>query len=41
MSFIAGASASIMKTLDEIETILEGGKLSPAGLRRKRLRVKL
>jgi hypothetical protein len=41
MSFVAGASAAIMKTLGEIEAVLEGDKLSMAGPKRKMLRAKL
>ncbi len=41
MTFVAGASASIMKTISEIETILEGENLSHAGPKRAALRIKL
>jgi hypothetical protein len=41
MSYVAGASASIIKTLKEIEAIFGGERLSPAGPKRKKLRTKL
>ncbi len=39
--YAKGASASIMKTLGEIEAIWNGEKLLPAGPKRKKLRAKL
>jgi len=41
MTYAAGASASIMKTLNEIEKIVGGKKLPPAGPKRNALRQKL
>lgn len=41
MSFVAGASASIMKTIKEIEAILEGEELDYSGPKRHALRAKL
>lgn len=41
MTFAAGASASIIKTLNEIEAILEGEKLTKSGPKRAELRKKL
>jgi hypothetical protein len=41
MSFVAGASAAIMKTMKEIESILEGEHLLVAGPKRTALREKL
>lgn len=41
MSYVAGASSSIMKTISEIEAILDGEKLKPSGPKRRTLRVKL
>lgn len=41
MTFVAGASASIMKTISEIEDILNGEKLSGGGPKRETLRAKL
>ena len=38
MTFVAGASASINKTIDEIERILQGRKLSQGGVLRQQLR---
>ena len=41
MTYAAGASASIMKTLKEIEKIVGGKKLPPSGPKRSALRQKL
>ena len=41
MTFVAGASASIMKTISEIEAILEGENLDYGGPKREVLRAKL
>ncbi|BCS53456.1 hypothetical protein [Geobacter sp. SVR] len=41
MSFVAGASASIMKTIKEIEAILEGEDLDYSGPKRHALHEKL
>jgi hypothetical protein len=40
-SYAQGASASIMKTLGEIEAICNGEKLLPTGPKRKKLRARL
>lgn len=40
MSFVAGASASIMKTISEIEAILDGAELGYGGPKRNALRAK-
>jgi hypothetical protein len=41
MTFVSGASASIVKTLIEIDAILEGSRLPAAGRLRSTLRKKL
>jgi hypothetical protein len=39
--YVAGASAAIMKTVTEIEAIIKGKTLSPAGPKRRKLRSEL